>query len=122
VLQLRAADPVADRVVAALRLAREFGGAQLGTLLRNLSGMLREDGRIRAEIAGRQSWTVAAARMAVVAPWVTLALLCTRPETVAAYATAAGGVLLAVAAVLSAIAYWVMVRIGRLPTDERTVA
>lgn len=119
VLEERLADPVADRVVAALRLAREFGGSELSVILRTLSTMLREEARTRSEIEGRQSWTVAAARMAVVAPWVTLALLCTRPDAVRAYTSTVGGVVLASAAVATALAYLLMIRIGRLPIDER---
>jgi tight adherence protein B len=119
VLQDRLADPVADRVIAALRLAREVGGSDLGVMLRTLSGMLRDEARTRSEILARQSWTISAARMAVAAPWLTLALLCTRPEAAAAYASAAGAAVLTVAALLSVFAYAVMMRIGRLPDDER---
>ena len=119
VLEVRLADPVADRVVAALRLAREFGGSELSVILRTLSAMLREEARTRSEIEGRQSWTIAAARMAVAAPWVTLALLCTRPDSVRAYASPVGGAVLASAAVATALAYALMIRIGRLPMDER---
>jgi tight adherence protein B len=118
-LQDRLDDPVADRVVAALRLARDVGGTELGTTLRTLSAMLRDDARTRSEILARQSWTVAAARMAVAAPWLTLALLCTRPEAATAYSSAAGAVVLTTAALLSVVAYLVMMRIGRLPGDER---
>lgn len=119
VLQEALADPVADRVVAALRLTGAVGGRELGVLLRTLSVMLRDEARTRSEIEARQSWTVAAARLAVAAPWVTLLLLCTRPEAVAAYLTPGGGLVIATAAVLSTGAYVLMRRIGRLPGDER---
>jgi len=122
VLQDDLADPVADRVVAALRLTVDVGGRELGPLLRTLSVMLRDEARTRAEIEARQSWTVAAARLAVAAPWITLLLLCTRPEAVAAYLDPAGGVVIAIAAALSATAYVLMRRIGRLPRDERVAA
>ena len=64
--------PVGDRVVEALRVAREVGGGDLGPLLRALSGYSRDDLRTRAELESRQSWTVNAARLAVAAPWVVL--------------------------------------------------
>lgn len=118
-LQDTCADPVADRVVAALRVAWDVGGADLGTVLRSLSSMLRDDSRARGEIEARQSWSVAAARMAVAAPWITLALLSMRPAAALAYATAGGAVLLVSCAALSAVAYWLMMRIGRLPSDPR---
>jgi tight adherence protein B len=119
VLQDMLADPVADRVVASLRIAREVGGSDLGLVLRTLSALLREDARTRGEIEARQSWTVAAARMAVAAPWLTLALLCTRPEAVRAFGSTGGAVVLVVAAVLSVVAYRLMLRIGRLPGEAR---
>ncbi len=122
VLQDRLADPVADRVVAAVRMTREFGGTDLGAVLRTLGAMLREEARTRGEIDARQSWTVAAARMAVAAPWLTLAFLCTRPDAARAYSTMAGAAVLVTAALMSALAYAVMMRIGRLPADERVAS
>ena len=82
-LKERLGDPVGDRLVESLRIAREVGGSDLGILLRTLSMFLREDARTRAELEARQSWTVNAARLAVGAPWVVLALLSLRPESVA---------------------------------------
>ncbi|HEU4399513.1 MAG TPA: type II secretion system F family protein [Actinomycetota bacterium] len=79
------ADPTADRVVEALRLAREVGGSELGRTLRTLSSFLRDELRVRKELEARQSWVLVAARMAFVTPWVVLLLLATRPEAVAAY-------------------------------------
>lgn len=115
------ADPVADRLVEALRLTREVGGSDLGRLLRTLSAFLREDARTRSELEARQSWTVNAARLAVAAPWIVLALLATRPEAVAAYNRPAGVVVLAIGGLVSVVAYRVMVRIGRLPEEARVL-
>jgi tight adherence protein B len=115
------ADPVGDRVVEALRLARDVGGNDLGRLLRTLSGFLRDDARTRGELESRQSWTVNAARLAVAAPWILLALLSLRPEAVAAYDSAAGLVVLSAGAVVCFVAYRLMVRLARLPEDERVL-
>jgi len=120
-LKARLADPVADRIVEALRLTREVGGTDLGRLLRTLSAFLREDARTRSELEARQSWTVNAARLAVAAPWVVLGLLATRPEAVAAYNRGAGVLVLAFGAGASVVAYRLMVRIGRLPEEERVL-
>ena len=92
------ADPVGDRVVESLRIAREVGGSDLGRLLRTLSAFLREDARTRAELEARQSWTVNAARLAVAAPWLVLALLSFQPEASHAYNTPAGALVLLVVA------------------------
>jgi tight adherence protein B len=115
------ADPVADRVIAALRIAREVGGNDLGSVLRTLSVLLREDARVRGEIEARQSWTINAARLAVAAPWITLALLSTRPEAMRAYNSAAGAMVLIAASALSFIAYRSMMVVSRLPTEPRLV-
>lgn len=120
-LKARFADPVADRIVEALRLAHEVGGTDLGSLLRALSRMLREDMRTRGELQARQSWTVNGAKVAVAAPWLVLALLSTRPQAATAYATSAGALVLAVGGVVSVIAYRLMLRLGRLPEEERTL-
>ena len=120
-LKDRLADPVGDRVVETLRLAREVGGSDLGRLLRTLSGFLRDEARVRGELESRQSWTVNAARLAVAAPWVLLVLLGTRPQAVAAYNSTAGVVVLVTGAAVSLVAYRLMMRIGRLPTEARVM-
>ena len=121
-LKAELADPVGDRVVEALRLSRDVGGTDLGRLLRTLSAVLREDARTRAELEARQAWAVNAARLAVAAPWATLAFLSLRPGALAAYDSAGGVVVLLVAAAMSAAAYVAMRMIGRLPRDERVLA
>jgi tight adherence protein B len=120
-LKVRLADPVADRIVEALRLAREVGGSDLGRLLRTLSQFLREDARTRAELETRQGWTVNAARLALAAPWAVLGLLALRPEAVGAYDSAAGVLVLAVGGAVSVAAYRLMLRLARLPEDERVL-
>lgn len=120
-LQHQVRDAVADRVVAALRVAREVGGTDLGKVLTTLSEFLRHDARTRGEIEARQSWTVNAARVAVAAPWITLLLLSTRPEAAAAYSTPTGALIIVGSALLSIIAYRVMITMGRLPEDPRVM-
>jgi tight adherence protein B len=120
-LKANLADPVGDRVVEALRMAREVGGTDLGRLLRTLSGFLREDARTRSELETRQGWTVNAARLALAAPWVLLLLLSTQPDAVAAYNTPAGTVVLLVGGGISFAAYRAMLRIARLPTERRVL-
>jgi tight adherence protein B len=120
-LKAALADPVGDRIVESLRMARQVGGSDLGRLLRTLSTFLREDARTRAELETRQGWTVNAARLAVSAPWIVLALLSLRPEAVDAYNTFAGLMVLAIGGGLSLVAYRVMLRIGRLPDEQRVL-
>jgi tight adherence protein B len=120
-LKANLADPVGDRIVESLRVARDVGGNDLGRLLRTLSVFLRQDARTRAELETRQGWTVNGARLAVASPWFVLGLLSLRPQAVHAYDSPAGLVVLALGAAMSLGAYRVMIRIGRLPTEERVL-
>lgn len=121
-LKVRLADPVGDRIVEALRMAREVGGGDLGRMLRALSGFLREDLRTRGELESRQSWTVNGARLAVAAPWIVLMLMCLQGEVVQRFATGAGLVVLATGAIVCVVAYRLMMWIGRLPEERRILA
>jgi tight adherence protein B len=120
-LKERLADPVADRIIEALRLTREVGGSDLGRLLGTLAEFLRENARTRSELEARQSWTVNAARLAVAAPWIVMLLLVSRPEAVAAYNTPMGAAVLLGGLVVSLVCYSVMLKIGALPQEERVL-
>lgn len=115
------ADPVGDRICETVRVAREVGGSDLGTVLRTLSELLRSDARTRSELETRQGWIVNAARLAVAAPWLVLLLLGTQSTTLQAYDSASGTLLLAIGAAVCVLAYRIMLRIGRLPEDRRVV-
>lgn len=120
-LKERLADPVGDRVVEALRIAREVGGGDLGRLLRSLSAFLREDAHTRAELESRQSWTVNGARIAVAAPWLVLGMLSFEREVIARYNSPTGAMILVGGAAVCVVAYRLMLRIGRLPEPERVL-
>ncbi len=123
-LRLKAtlADPVADRIVETLRMARQVGGTELTHVLRALSASVRADATLRAEVEARQSWVRGAAVVGVVAPWIVLALLALRPEGAEAYASAAGVVVVLVGAGVSGVAYRLTMRLGRLPEPQRWFA
>lgn len=121
-LKDRLADPVGDRVVEGLRVAREVGGGDLGRLLRVMSGQLREESRTRAELVSRQSWAVNGARMAVAAPWLVLLLMSFQPEVIGRYSSAGGVLVLGIGAATCVVAYRLMMRIGRLPAEKRVLS
>lgn len=116
------ADPVGDRIVETLRVAREVGGSDLGRVLRTLATFLREDARARAELETRQGWVVQAARLAVAAPWAVLLLLATQSTTLAAYDSPLGTAILLGGGAVCVVAYRLMLRIGRLPQDVRVLS
>lgn len=116
------ADPAADRVVAALRLAHEAGGTDLVRVLRALGDFIREDTRVRREIEARWSWTVTAARVAAAAPWVVLLLMGSRPEAARAYDSPAGALVIGGGALCTLVGYRLMLRAARLPEERRIAA
>lgn len=122
ILKHRLADPVGDRVVEGLRVAREVGGGDLGRVLRTLSTFLRDDLRTRAELEARQAWTVNGARLAVASPWIVLLMLSFQRDVIQRYASTGGTVVLVAGALMCLVAYRLMVRLGRLPDERRVMA
>lgn len=118
-LKIALADPVGDRIIETLRMARQVGGTELTSVLRALAASVRADAALRAEVESRQSWIRGAAVLGVAAPWVILALLAMRPEGSRAYSSPEGMALILAGAAVSVVAYRVMLRIGRLPEPRR---
>ena len=118
-LKLALSDPVGDRIVETLRMARQVGGTELTPVLRALAASVRADAALRAEVESRQSWIRGAAVLGVAAPWVILAMLAMRPEGSRAYSSPEGVALILAGAAVSFVAYRVMLRIGRLPEPRR---
>lgn len=118
-LKMALADPTADRILETLRMAREVGGSDVTAVLRGLAGYLREDAALRAEVVARQSWIRNAARLGVAAPWLLLLVLASRPETLDAYDSTAGSMLIIVGVALTLVAYRAMIALGRLPEERR---
>ncbi len=121
-LKTRLADPIADRIVETLRMAREVGGTELVPTLRALGSAVRADATLRAEVEARQSWIRAAAVLGAVAPWVILGLLALRPEAAAAYGSPQGIALILGGAIVTVVAFRLMLRVGRLPEPRRWFA
>lgn len=116
------ADPVADRIVETLRMARQVGGTEVTAVLRALAASVRADAALRGEVEARQSWIRGAAVLGVVAPWVILVLLALRPEGSEAYGSVEGIGLILAGVVVSVVAFRLMLRIGRLPEPRRWFA
>ncbi|WP_111719333.1 type II secretion system F family protein [Homoserinimonas sp. OAct 916] len=118
-LKVTLADPVADRLVETLRMARDVGGNDLTRVLRDLAAYLREDASVRAEVEARQGWIMNAARLGVVAPWIVLGMLATRTEAAHAYNTPTGALVIMAGLVVTVLAYRLMMLIARLPEQKR---
>ncbi len=118
----RVADPTADRIVRTMVLAHRVGGRELGRVLRTLSAFLRDDVAARREIESRQSWTVVAARVSASAPWLVLVLVASRPQGARAFDSPTGIAVLLGGAIVTAMGYRMMMRLGRLPEEPRVLA
>lgn len=113
------ADPVGDRVVAALLLAHEVGGSDLVRVLRTLGDFVSDDLRVRKEVEARWAWTVSAAKLAAAAPWIVLLVMAARPEAAAAYDSPGGTMLVLCGAAATFVGYRLMLRAARLPEEAR---
>jgi tight adherence protein B len=118
-LQRTLADPIADRVVESIVVAREYGGTELPAVLAELGRSVRRESTMRHEARSRQSWVRHAATLGVVSPWIVLALLASRPENREAYSTVAGTLLIVVSAGVTVIAYVVMRALGSMREPAR---
>ena len=115
----RLADPVADRIVEVLRMAHEVGGVNLPGVLLELQKSVRLDIAVREDAHAKQSWIRSASVLAVCAPWAVLLLIGTREATLSAYQSPEGASILLVGAIVSAVAFGMMKKIGSLPTQQR---
>lgn len=118
-LRLDLADPIADRIALALKVANDVGGSDLVRILRTLGDFIREDLRARREIQARWSWTVTAARVAAAAPWLVLIMMSTRPEAAAAFDSTTGVIVIVSGGLVTFLGYRLMLRAGRLPEERR---
>ncbi len=118
-LQRVLADPIADRVVEAIVVAREYGGTELPAVLTELGRSVRRESGMRREAQSRQSWVRHAATLGVVSPWIVLALLASRPENREAYSSLAGTLLIVASAGATVVAYVVMRALGTLREPTR---
>lgn len=118
-LKTQLANPVADRIIEALRMAHEVGGPELPRILADLQSSVRADWQVREDALARQAWIRAASKLGVAAPWLVLVMLSGRAEAQAAYSSPAGVGLLVVGCLVSAFAYRLMRRLGTLPPERR---
>ena len=118
-LQEHLEDPIADRVVAILRITHEVGGNDVVRVLRTSAELIRDDLAVRGEIRARWTWTITAARLAAAAPFLILLVMGTRPEATAAYTSPAGTLTILMGGVATFGGYRLMLRAAKLPEERR---
>jgi tight adherence protein B len=112
-------ESTADQVCEVLDFARSSGGRDTALTLRTLSNFIRADIALRNEITAKHSWVKNSAALAAVAPWVLLLLLASQPNTVSAYSSRSGLMVLLIGAGLTVVAYIWMNKVGTLKIVPR---
>ena len=114
-MQLRAADQLFESLI----FAKNLGGSELLSMLRQLGDFTRQDLSLRREIAAKQDWIRNSAHLSAAAPWILLLLLAAQPSTAAAFNTPQGAMVLGFGAGMTALAYLWMGKLSSLPEPRR---
>jgi tight adherence protein B len=98
----------ANQLKSTILIARDYGGQEVGPILRNLSTHLRRHERTYDEIAIRQGWIKNGAILASVTPWLLLIILSFHSQTIIAFNSPSGRVVLLSGLVATGLAYkWI---------------
>ena len=109
----------ADQLFESLLFAKNLGGSELLSMLRQLGDFTRQDLALRSEIAAKQGWIRNSAHLSAAAPWILLLMLSAQPSTSAAFKSPQGTLILAFGVATTAIAYLWMGRLSLLPEPKR---
>jgi tight adherence protein B len=109
----------ADQLFEALIFAKNLGGSDLLSMLRQLGDFTRQDLSLRREIDAKQGWIRNSAHLSASAPWILLLLLSAQPSTSTAFTTPQGAIILALGVGMTAIAYLWMGKLSELPQPKR---
>lgn len=118
-LQERFDNRAADQLFEALIFAKNLGGTDLLSMLRQLGDFTRQDLTLRREIDAKQGWIRNSAHLSAGAPWILLLLLSAQPSTSASFATPQGATILALGVGMTALAYIWMGKLSELPQPKR---
>jgi len=113
-------DPLADRVLTTIRVAAVTGGAHVDAVLSSLALSLSDEIRVRRAHEGAVAQQQMTAVVALVAPWLILALsLATNPQANAEFSTSTGHFVLTVGACATGLGYYLARRAARLSEPPR---
>ncbi len=112
-------DPVADQVCEVLDFARGTGSRDTAITLRTLGDFIRSDIAVRGEIQAKLGWIKNSALVAALAPWILLLILSSQPNTLQAFSTGGGTLIIIFGLLITLLAYLWMSRVGRVQTLPR---
>ncbi len=114
------ADPTADRVLTTIEMAHRSGGRAVGRILTALAASVGDELRLRKAHHAAMTEQRMTAAVALVAPWLLLALtVSTNPQAAAAYRSSAGAVVIAVGLVATGAGFVLSRRAAALSTMPR---
>jgi tight adherence protein B len=109
----------ADRLVELIRVTSKSGGVGYLDSLREQALRTRSEIALWGELESKQGWVSGTAKLAIVAPWIIVATLSSRPENVAIYNTTEGITILLLGLLVSLLAYRMVTLLGALPRPRR---
>jgi tight adherence protein B len=113
-------DSTSDRVIEVLLLAHERGGRIVTEVLRDLAEATSKDLKTMEEIASDRLEPKINSRAVFALPWFVLVMLCASAGPFREfYKTAAGVVVILIAAAISLLGIWIVERLSRDPMEER---
>lgn len=110
-----------DRLVELIRIVHRSGGAGYLESLREQAIRTRSEIALWGELESKQGWVAGTAKLAIIAPWVIVAILAARVENVAIYNTAEGTGVLVAGLLVSLIAYRLVSLMGSLSKPRRVL-
>jgi tight adherence protein B len=111
-----------DRLVELCRIVSAAGGEGFYAALRIQVTLVRDELALQGELDSKQGWVAGTAKVAIAAPWLIVAMLCTRPENIAAYANPQGTLILTFGLVMSIFAYRLIQLLGSTSKPPRVFA
>jgi tight adherence protein B len=111
-----------DSTIETLRLVNDSGGYGFQAALRQQRLVIRDSNTVAQQIAVKQGWVLATAKVSVAAPWLIVILLASRGENAAAYAGAQGSLLLLLGLVASICSIRLITKIGKIDQQARVFA
>jgi tight adherence protein B len=110
----------ADRLIELIRLVHFSGGAGYLDSLRAQAQNTRSEIATWGELESKQGWVTGTAKLALVAPWIIVLFLASRPENVEIYNTNEGLTVLLLGLIVSLVAYRLIGVLGNLAKPKRT--
>ena len=109
----------ADRLIELLRIVHFSGGVGYLESLSAQVKISRSDIATWGELESKQGWVTGTAKLALVAPWIIVLFLASRPENVEIYNTNEGLTILLLGLTVSLIAYRLIGLLGNLEKPKR---